>query len=173
MMSNADSQCDRIVELSEQVSEGLRRSSAYSVLFNQAVAERAGLNATDLRCLDFVFRRGPLSPGELAQLTSLTTGAITGILDRLEERGFVERRPDPNDRRRVNVAVLPEAGQVVGPLFASLGQAMMELCGQYSEDDLATIVDFVERLEPIMQAETAKVRAGTHASPPAALDTQE
>lgn len=159
-MSNADTSDARIAALSWQVSEGLRRTSAYSVLFNEAVAERVGLNATDLRCLDFIGREGPLTPGRLAELTSLTTGAITGIVDKLEQRGFVERRPDPHDRRRVIVSARPDAPAGVGPLFASLAEAMEQLCSRYSAEDLETIVDFVEQLEPIMRDETAKMRAG-------------
>ena len=172
-MSNTDDKNDRMVELAIRVNEGLRRTSAYSVLFNEAVANQVGLNATDLRCLDFIFRHGPITPGRLAQLTSLTTGAITGIVDKLEARGFVERQPDPDDRRRVIVTVLPAAGIAVRPLFASLGEATMALCSQYSADDLATIVDFVERLEPIMQDETAKVRAGQAAAPSVASESKD
>lgn len=157
-MSSADKREDQITELALRVNEGLRRTSAHSVLFNQAVADQVGLNATDLRCLDIIGRLAPITPGQLAKHTSLTTGAITGILDRLERRGFVERRPDPSDRRRVIVSALPEAFKTLGPHFASLGEAMFELCRSYSPEELAIIVDFVERLEPIMQAETAKVR---------------
>lgn len=159
-MSNAESRDARIAELSWRVSDGLRRTSAYSVLFNQAVAERVGLNATDLRCLGLIGRLGPLTPGRLAELTSLTTGAITGIVDRLEQRGFVERRPDPDDRRRVIVSATQDAPSRIRPLFASLAVAMEELCSRYSPEDLEAIVDFVERLEPIMREETAKARAG-------------
>lgn len=157
-MSSQEEKTDQIAELAMRVSEGLRRVSAYSVLFNQAVADQVGLNATDLRCLDLIGRMGPVTPGQLAKLTSLTSGAITGILDRLERRGFVARQPDPSDRRRVIVSTTPVAFQTVGPLFMSLAAAMDELCRNYSPEELAIIVDFVERLEPVMQAETAKVR---------------
>jgi DNA-binding MarR family transcriptional regulator len=145
----------------------LRRSSAYSVLFNEAVADCVGLNATDLRCLDIIGRLGPLTPGRLAELTSLTTGAITGVVDKLERRGFVARRPDPDDRRRVIVSALPEARETISPLFEPLSQAMDALCRRYSAAELATIVDFVEQLEPIMREETARVRAGERAPEPA------
>ena len=83
------------------------------------------------------------------------------MTERISRRGFVERRPDPDDRRRVIVSTRPEARQHVAPLFDSLATAMDELCRQYSVEDLETIVDFVERLEPIMREETAKARAAT------------
>jgi DNA-binding MarR family transcriptional regulator len=156
---------DAVANLAAQVSDGLRRVSAYSVLFNQAIAERLGINATDLRCLDIISRAGPLTAGRLAELTSLTTGAITGVIDRLEQAGFAERKPDPTDRRRVIVGVVPGAMKRVGPLFAPLGEAMIEFCSRYSAEELATIVDFVTGLEPIMREETARVRAGMRETP--------
>jgi DNA-binding MarR family transcriptional regulator len=162
---------DIISELAFQVSEGLRRTSAYSVLFNQAIAERLGINATDLRCLGMIGGEGPMTAGRLAELTSLTTGAITGVIDRLEEAGLAERRPDPTDRRRVIVVAAPDAMRRVGPLFDSLAQAIAEYCSQFTAEQLAAIVDFVNGLEPIMREETAKVRAGMRETPQRGVST--
>ena len=159
-MSNTNEAQRVCAALAAEVNEGLWRSSAYTVLFNQAVAERLGINATDLRCFDLISRLGPLTAGQLAELTALTSGAITGVLDRLEEAGLAERRADRHDRRRVIVSVAEGAGGTVGPLFGSVAQAMDELCARYSPDELAVILDFVNQLEPVMRRETAKMRAG-------------
>ena len=69
------------------LNEAMRASSALSVLLSQAIADRVGISPTDLEALDLVIRHGPLTAGRLAELTGLTTGAITGLVDRLERRG--------------------------------------------------------------------------------------
>src|SRR5690349_15820511 len=76
-----------------------RRLSTATIMFHQAVADRLGLNLTDHKCVDLLLLNGPLTAGELASLTALTTGAITAALDRLERGGFVKREDDPEDRR--------------------------------------------------------------------------
>ena len=83
----------------------LRRSSAAGVLHGQAVARRVGVNSTDLECLDLILMSGPSTAGEIARHTGLTSGAVTGLIDRLERLGLVERTADPADRRKVLVRV--------------------------------------------------------------------
>src|SRR5215468_4932005 len=80
-----------------------REMSAATVMFHQAVADRLGMNITDHKCADILARTGPITAGDLARRTGLTTGAITGVIDRLEREGFVRRVRDPHDRRRVIV----------------------------------------------------------------------
>src|SRR5688572_17181329 len=83
-----------------------RELSARTILFHQALADKLGLNLTDHRCLDLAQRANsvaPLTAGQLAELTGLSTGAITGVLDRLEKAGFIRREKDPNDRRQLFV----------------------------------------------------------------------
>ena len=136
-----------------------RELSTRTVLFHQAIAERLDLNATDHKALDFLCRAGPLTAGQLAELTGLTTGAITGIIDRLEKAGFAYRESDPTDRRRVIIQPRMEniAHDLV-PLFDSLGCAMDELCTRYSDQELVLIQDFMTRAIAILQEETAKLR---------------
>ena len=81
---------------------------AGSVATHEAVAERLGINSTDLRCLVLASTEPGLAPSRLAELAGLTTGAITGVLDRLERAGFVRREADPGDRRRLHVRVVVE-----------------------------------------------------------------
>src|SRR5580704_17846553 len=78
----------------------LRRVGSIMQLLGQVSAERIGINATDLNCLNIVALTGPMTAGDLAKATGLTTASITGVLDRLEEGGFVRRVRDPHDRRR-------------------------------------------------------------------------
>src|SRR3954468_24063564 len=80
-------------------------------LYTDAAAAQLGLNRTDLDCLSFVHLGGAVTAGDLAETTGLTTGAITGVIDRLEKGGFVVRSADPHDRRRVIVTAVPERGR--------------------------------------------------------------
>src|SRR6516164_2366733 len=91
------------VELLASLNQAGRQLSTATIMFHQAIADRIGLHPTDLKCADILFVKGPLTAGELAELTGLTTGAITGVIDRLEGAGFARREEDRYDRRRVIV----------------------------------------------------------------------
>src|SRR5262245_19155826 len=110
-----------------------RQLSAATIMFHQAIADRLGLNPTDHKCVDLLVTAGPMTAGELADATGLTTGAITGVIDRLEEAGFVRRADDPNDRRRVILRVIPKRYRQIGRLFESLSAAAADLGARYSD----------------------------------------
>ena len=135
-----------------------RQLSAYTLMFHQAVAQRLGLNATDLKCLDLARGETGLTPGRLAELTGLTTAAVTTILDRLEHAGFVRRERDPKDRRKILVRPLAERAEEVARLFAPLDQAMSHLFEQYTTEELAFLDEFAHRVGQILQHETARLR---------------
>ena len=137
----------------------LREISAQSVLFSQAVADRIGMNPTDLESLDILARNGPMTAGRLAELTGLTTGAITGLVDRLERRGYARREPHPTDRRSVIVQPLIEnAERDLGPAYVAMSGAMDELMSRYSNEDLVVILDFMTRAAAITAEQIARVR---------------
>src|ERR1700734_2618292 len=94
-------------QLMAALDRAMRDASGQGVMYSAVVAERLGINSTDLECLDHVVLRGPISAGALAEATGLTTGAITGVIDRLERAGFARREPDPEDRRKVLVRAEP------------------------------------------------------------------
>src|ERR1043165_2223548 len=95
--------------LLEELSTVSRRYMASYALFNQAVADRIGLHPTDLQCLNLLtLEGGPVTTGRIAQLTGLTTGSATRLVDRLEKAGYVVRRRDAADRRKVLVLTVPE-----------------------------------------------------------------
>lgn len=135
-----------------------RELSLRMVLFHQAVADRFGLNSTDHKCLDLVFRSGALTAGQLAEHTGLTTGAITKIVDRLEKGGFVRRERSQADRRQVFIHAVPERVEEMGQVFASLANAMAELSTRYSEKDLLLIYDYLTNMIKILKAETLKLK---------------
>lgn len=133
--------------------------STNNVFLHELVARKLGLNATDTRSLDLITRAGDseFTAGDLGRATGLTTGAITGILDRLESAGYVERVRDANDRRRVIVRARPEAAIRVAQLYDGLGLAMMKLVAGYSTSELQLICGFLERNLEILKEEIARL----------------
>jgi DNA-binding MarR family transcriptional regulator len=85
------------------------------------------MNSTDLECLDHILR-GPITASRLAEVTGLTTGAITGVIDRLERVGLARRERDPDGRRKIMVRVLPAVGERIAPLFAPLKWLALQSC---------------------------------------------
>ena len=123
----------------------LRRSSAAGVLHGQTVARRVGVNSTDLECLDLILMSGPSTAGEIARHTGLTSGAVTGLIDRLERLRLVERTADPADRRKVLVRVREDRIGPIAQLYAPLEKAMQSLLAGYSKEELKVLIDFSER----------------------------
>jgi DNA-binding MarR family transcriptional regulator len=148
-------------ELTAALVLALRDASGKSVLFSQAVADRVGMSPTDLESLELLVRHGPMTAGQLAKRTGLTTGAVTGLIDRLERHGYARREPHPSDRRSVIVRPLTEeAERDLGPAFVSLDRAMHELLARYSDAEIATILDFMARTAEISSEQIAALRAG-------------
>src|SRR5262252_9793781 len=108
-------------ELAAAFGAAIRRTGALMQLMGQAAADRIGINATDLNCLNILSFSGQMTAGELARATGLTTASITGVIDRLEDAGFVSRERDPRDRRRVVVTIaLDRAVRDVASVFLPL-----------------------------------------------------
>ena len=136
-----------------------RDMGVHVIMFHQAVAERLGLNITDHKCLDFVLRENGVTAGELSRATGLTTGAITGVIDRLERAGFARRQPDPHDRRKVIIVPRLERLPEIGKLFESLSRNMSRVMSRYSGREAQLIVDFMRRTVDVMRQENLKLRA--------------
>jgi DNA-binding MarR family transcriptional regulator len=149
-------------ELVAELVEMMRELSTATILFHQAVADRLAMNVTDHKCAGILAQSGPITAGELAARTGLTTGAITGVIDRLEKAGFVRRVRDAGDRRRVIVE--PDLKQIkrkIGPLFDSMGRAAALLYSGYSVRELALLRDFAERSLQLADQETRKLQGAT------------
>jgi len=135
-----------------------RESGTRSILFHQAAAEVIGLNATDTRCLDLILRNGPATPSQLAELTGLTTGAVTVLIDRLEKAGFIERKPHPQDRRKTLLVPTAKVQKNCGLLYQSMALSMAQLMGKYSQKELLFLEGFLNDLTELWNRETAKLR---------------
>jgi DNA-binding MarR family transcriptional regulator len=128
------------------------------VAFHELVSRRLGVSATDRKCLDLI-SRGPVTAGELARFTGLTTGAVTGIIDRLVKAGYAERVSDLDDRRRVLVARKSNSrlDKVLPAIFGPLGNDMSEVTASYTARELSLISDFLARTREVLVANTARV----------------
>jgi DNA-binding MarR family transcriptional regulator len=145
-------------DLYAALNAAMREASGQGVLYSQLVAARLGIHSTDLECLDWI-ARGPVTAGALADATGLTTGAITGVIDRLERAGFAVREPDPRDRRKVLVRALPAVAKQIGPLFAPMERAAMASLARYSEKELLLILDFLNQSRETAATALAELQA--------------
>jgi DNA-binding MarR family transcriptional regulator len=145
--------------LTEKLMRALRRSSAAGVLHGQTVARRAGINSSDMECLDLIIMSGPSTAGEIGRRTGLSSGAVTGLIDRLEKAGLVERTADPRDRRKVLVRVRDERIGPIAHQFEPLGKRMQALLASYSREELKLLLDFTERSGEIVLARVAELNS--------------
>ena len=143
----------------EQVVRGVRESSLGVVLFHQAVGEILDINVTDMKCLDIITLTGSTSPSQLSELTGLSTGSTTAMIDRLERRGLVERQPNPEDRRGTKIVLSKEAARKLHTLFRSMAHAMNKLVCSYSEEELETLSNFFTKVISLWKKERENVSA--------------
>ncbi|MGY4771612.1 MarR family winged helix-turn-helix transcriptional regulator [Kribbella sp. CWNU-51] len=131
-------------ELTGEIQQRMIRFIAGVILYNHAVSAKVGLGASDSQFMTLLQTYGPLTPRQLAEHTGLTSGTITGVIDRLESHGFVTREPDPADRRKVVVTPSVQAIQdKLVPLYTEQGQSMQAVLATRSEAELRTISAFL------------------------------
>src|ERR1700692_2201223 len=145
--------------LVEELEHAVRRSSAQGVIFGQTVANRAGISASYLEWLDFLNREGRVTAGRLAEVTGLTTGAITGVVDRLEKAGLVRRERDESDRRKVFIATVPENVAKIGRFYEHMQRAMLKDWESYSDAELKLLLRFMTQGYKTMLAATEELKA--------------
>lgn len=124
---------------------GLRRLTQHLHRLNDAVGSRLDLLPGDLEVLDMIDREGPLSPRDVTAVMKIHPATLTGVLDRLESGGWLTRRPDPSDRRRLIVEAVSDRGGEVSRLYSPMTKALTRICSDYDDDELARIVEFLER----------------------------
>ena len=145
----------------EQLARAVRALTTKSALFNDAAAGRLGISPSELVVLTLLGDGGPLTAGQLADQTQLTTGAITRVIDRLEQAGLVERRTDPTDRRRVMVVTTAEIARVHA-VFAPMLAEAAALAARYTSEQLQVITAFLQESATMLEGQIR---------PPAASDT--
>ena len=137
-----------------------REFSAAIVMFHEAVGRVLGLSAAERKCLDVLDRLGPVSAGRVAEHTGLTTGAITGMIDRLHRAGYVDRTPNPDDRRGVLIIRRPHTpmDDLMPRIFGPLGHDMTELAGRFNADQLAALGEWIAATTEILQRHTTALQ---------------
>jgi DNA-binding MarR family transcriptional regulator len=128
-----------------------------TMVFHNAIAAKLGLNPIDHRCFDLLHSAGSATAGELATWTGLTTGAVTAMIDRLEQAGYVQRGSHPEDRRKVVIHPIPGRWEEVTRLFAPVGSMIEGLSKSYTQAELEVIVDYMKRSAELFRCETAKL----------------
>lgn len=137
----------------------VRRHSTATVLFHHAIAERLGLGPADHKCLDLLHERGSMAASELATITGLSSGAVTGVVARLERAGHLTREPDPNDRRRQILRPAPDGAREVAELFDQLRADAAQLLAGFDTHQLAGIAEFLARGTDFAYRRAALLRA--------------
>lgn len=148
-------------ELRMRINTEVLRFIAGVVLHNHAVAQRLGLASSDLQFLSLLGLHGPLAPGRFAELTGLTTGTVTGVIDRLERSGFVRRERDASDRRKVRVTPVPEAMATLTEHYRAHGEHLEAVVRRRDPAQLRVIAEFLAELNAV----SADPMVAPHPSP--------
>jgi len=146
--------------LTRVIKDSLRDVGAQLSRLNHEVGGRAKIRASDLECLGYIDREGPLSPTSLGRLTGQHPATLTGILDRLERDGWIVRERDPGDRRGVVVRVERGRGAEILRLYlvdSGMNTALDEILSSYAEPELGVIADFLHRTAAAGQAAAARL----------------
>ncbi len=139
----------------------LHRDLATAVInFHEAAARALGITAAERKTLGVLAEMGVVTAGQLANATGLTTGAITGIVDRLEKQGYARRAPNPDDRRSVLIHALQvdKIRETQGPIFASLTAAMDALLGRYTAEERRLILGYIAATTDVLRDQTRKLK---------------
>ena len=131
---------------------------ADGLTFHMAVADRLGLSLADLRYLQLIASGEPATAGDISVRTGLTSGAVTRMVDRLEQAGYVRRTGDTTDRRRVVVVPTPHTVERIGSMYQGMAAAWRELLSGYTEEQLEIVLDLFQRMRGIGQREAERLR---------------
>lgn len=132
-------------------------ASTETALFHQVAAAKYGLGVTDMKTLSALQQEGAMTAGQLAKRLSLTTGAVTNVIDRLERQDFVKRAPDPADRRKVIVTINEDKLAAGDNVYLSMGEAFGKLYDTYSTEQLEFLAQYYRTSIELTKQEIAKL----------------
>jgi len=158
-------------QIFEELLAEVRRSQSATARFDRAVADAAGLNLTDMGCLDFLGQLGPMTAGRLAELTGLSSGAMTAALDRLERSGYARRVRDAHDRRRVLVELTDKVDQI-DAFYAEHAALGGRLRDEYTTEQLQLLLQFVRQGREFNERRAAEVELDTRTRDAPARDAR-
>lgn len=142
----------------EIVGKLARRHSTAVVLFHHAIAERLGIGPSDHKCLDLLRERGPMTGSELAAISGLTTGAITGVVARLEQAGYVTRQPHPRDGR-MQILQLALRASPIHNVIEPLRRDVVEVLETFDPQQMAAVAKFLTATTELLYRHAALLRA--------------
>jgi DNA-binding MarR family transcriptional regulator len=146
-------------ELVNEIVLAIQDEQTQNAFLSNAIAQRLDVTSNELEVLGTLTARGPLSAGNIAQRTGLTSGAVTRLIDRLEERGSVRRRADAQDRRRVLVEITPGASKTCEPFYGPIAREGTRLLEQLHESELETILKYLRTSYEFTKRHTERVSA--------------
>ena len=149
----------RRVDLLVALNRVTREASGLGAIFAKVAADHLGISHSDMECIDIIALKGRITAGELAAASGLTTGAVTGVIDRLEAKGYARRERDPDDRRKVYVSILPRTLAASETHYGPFGAAMNALAERYSDAELALFIDYFSRSRDIIRGEIARLQS--------------
>jgi DNA-binding MarR family transcriptional regulator len=147
-------------ETIQAISGRIKEMSTETIMFHQAVADELSLHITDHKSLDLIHRFGSMPAGKLAELTGLTTGAVTGVIDRLEKAGYVRRTNDPKDRRRTIVEPTRnrKLEKKIESIFKPLHERLNKLLSSYTDSELYFLQNVMTGLIELTREESNRLR---------------
>ncbi len=157
-MSNGSLKQPRIDELLRE----FRTSGNLDSAFDALAARRLGVNMTDLHCLNILESRSGLTAGDLALEAGLTSGAVTGVIDRLERAGYVRRAADPGDRRKVKVEVTSDFYELADEVWSPLKRDWDEvLARRFTARQLDDVITFLRATNDLARRHVERLRDST------------
>ncbi len=156
---SSDSEGKR-AELIGKLEREMRQFHGLGASFFRTASSKIGMTVTDMQVIEILDSNGAMTAGQLADLTGLTTGAITGMLNRLEESGLVQRERDPNDGRRVIVRLASGKDQMreINSIFDSIGKAWNDMASHYDDEQIAFLLEFLNDSNTIARKEIFRLR---------------
>jgi DNA-binding MarR family transcriptional regulator len=142
----------------QAIRRGFQQTSGQSVLLSHVIADKVGISPSDLESLGFLEDGGPMTAGRLGELTGLTSGAVTRMIDRLERARYVRRRSDPDDRRKVLVELVPGRVKEFEPFYGPLARAATQHLSRYTDVELALIADLLEGMTEFGRAQMRRIQ---------------
>jgi DNA-binding MarR family transcriptional regulator len=144
-------------ELIGQLFDAVRANQVATDKMDDTAARGMGVNRTDARALDIVERLGPVTAGKLSIDAGLTSGAVTAVIDRLVEKGYVRRVADPDDRRRVLIEKTKKLEEVSKRFYGPLAERSLPLLDKFSNAELEAIVRFLKLGTDLIERRVAEL----------------
>jgi DNA-binding MarR family transcriptional regulator len=145
-------------ELTAQLDQAGRAMSTVAVLFHTTLSAKRGLSVSEEKALDLLDRFGPMTAGELAEKSGLAKASVSGLIDRLERKGFARRAADESDGRRVRVEVAPESLTKLAPLFEDFVAGLHAMYERYTIEELKVVLRFMADATAVQKRATVGLK---------------